>query len=41
MKIDTNNENKVWEYNIDNDNRYDYDKILALANRIFGEKPQE
>ena len=41
LKIDTNNENKVWEYNIDNDNRYDYDKILALANRIFGEKPQE
>lgn len=41
LKIDTNNENKVWEYSIDNDNRYDYDKILALANRIFGEKPQE
>ena len=41
LMIDTDNENTVWEYSIDNDNRYDYDKILALANRIFGEKPQE
>ncbi len=41
LMIDTDNENTVWEYGIDNDNRYDYDKILALANRIFGEKPQE
>ena len=37
--IDNNNENNVWDIQIPNDGRYDFDKILELANRIFGEKP--
>ena len=37
--IDNNNENNEWDIQIPNDGRYDFDKILELANRIFGEKP--
>ena len=37
--IDNNNENNVWDIQIPNDGRYDFDKILELANHIFGEKP--
>lgn len=39
--IDNNNENNVWDIQIPNDGRYDFDKILELANRIFGEKPNK
>ena len=39
--IDNNNENNVWDIQIPNDGRYDFDKILELANRIFGEKPKK
>ena len=40
LDINTNDDGE-YDHSIDNDNRYDYDEILALANRIFGEKPQE
>ena len=39
--IDNNNENNVWDIQIPNDGRFDFDKILELANRIFGEKPKK
>lgn len=39
FNIDTNPENDEWEAMLSNDNRYDFNKILELAKRIFGEKP--
>ena len=39
FNIDTNPENDEWEAMFSNDNRYDFNKILELAKRIFGEKP--
>ena len=41
FNIDTNPENDEWEAMFSNDNRYDFNKILELAKRIFGEKPAQ
>ena len=39
--IDNNNENNEWDIQIPNDGRFDFDKILELANRIFVENPKK
>lgn len=38
MSIDTDSSNGDYEYELDN-SRYDFEKVLELAKRIFGEKP--
>lgn len=39
FNIYTNPESEEWKAMFSNDNRYDFNKILELAKRIFGEKP--